>query len=98
MDKATVGFDNLSFAPFVADRLPDMKVVDAYSLMKYVRMVKTDAELRLLREAHLLNQTAIEKVVSSYVPGMTWHDLNTAYFLEVTRLGGFVVDRGSLVL
>jgi len=98
LDKATVGFDNLSFAPFVADRLTDMKVVDAYSLMKYVRMVKTDAELRLLREAHLLNQTAIEKVVSSYVPGMTWHDLNTAYFLEVTRLGGFVVDRGSLVL
>ncbi len=98
LDKATVGFDNLAFAPFVAERLPDMKVVDAYSLLKYVRMVKTEAELRLLREAHLLNQAAIERVVASYAPGMTWHDLNTAYYLGVTRLGGFVVDRGSLVL
>lgn len=98
LGRATVGFDNLAFAPFVTARLPELKVADAYTLLKRVRMVKTDAELQLLREAHALNQRAIEHVVRAYEPGMTWHDLNTAYYLEVVRLGGFVVDRGSLVL
>ena len=96
--KARVGFDNLSFAPMVASHLPNVEVVDAYGMMKYVRMIKTDAELSLLREASRLNQTAIERVVKSWAPGMSWHDLNISYYTEAIRLGGFVLDRGSLVL
>ncbi len=98
LDRGRVGFDNLSFAPMVASHLPDMQVTDAYGAMKYVRMIKTDAELSLLREASLLNQTAIERTVKSWAPGMSWHDLNISYYTEAIRLGGFVLDRGSLVL
>lgn len=98
LDNGRVGFDNLSFAPMVAGRLPGVQVVDAYGMMKFVRMVKTDAELLLLRDASQLNQTAIERTVKSWTPGMSWHELNTSYYIEVIRLGGFVLDRGSLVL
>ena len=98
LDKGRVGFDNLSFAPMVASHLPNIEVLDAYGMMKFVRMVKTDAELSLLREASQLNQTAIERTVKSWAPGMSWHDLNIGYSIEVIRLGGFVLDRGSLVL
>ena len=98
LDKGRVGFDNLSFAPMVASHLPNVQVADAYGMMKYVRMIKTEAELSLLREASQLNQTAIERTVKSWTPGMSWHDLNISYSIEAIRLGGFVLDRGSLVL
>ena len=98
LDRDRVGFDNLSYAPMVAEHLPGMEVADAYGMMKFVRMIKTGAEVWLLDEASQLNQAAIERTVGSWTPGMTWRDLNTAYALEVTRLGGFVLDRGSLVL
>ena len=98
LDKGRVGFDNLSFAPMVASHLPNIEVLDAYGMMKFVRIVKTDAELSLLREASQLNQTAIERTVKSWASGMSWHDLNIGYSIEVIRLGGFVLDRGSLVL
>lgn len=97
LDQGKVGFDNLSFAPMVASRLPDVEVVDAYGMMKYVRMVKTDAELSLLRDASKLNQTAIERTLKLWAPGMSWLDLNISYYMEVIRSGGFVLDRGSLV-
>ena len=98
LDKGQVGFDNLSFAPMVASHLPGVQVMDGYGMMKYVRMVKTDAELLLLREASQLNQAAIEQTVRSWAPEMSWFDLNIGYYGEVMRLGGLVLDRGSLVL
>jgi Xaa-Pro dipeptidase len=97
LDRGRVAFDNLSFAPFVASELPHVQIADGYGLLKFVRMVKTDAELSLLREAHQLNQTAIERVANAWVPGMSWNDLSTSYYLEALRLGGFIFDRGSML-
>jgi Xaa-Pro dipeptidase len=98
LEDARVGFDNLSFAPLVAAEFPRLRVADAYGLLKFVRMVKTDAEIALLREAHRLNETAINHVVAAWTPGMSWNDLTMAYYLEAVRLGGFIFDRGSVVL
>jgi len=61
-------------------------------------MAKTDAEISLLREAHRLNQTAIQHVVNAWTPGMSWDELTMSYYLEAVRLGGFIFDRGSVVL
>ncbi len=97
LDRGRVGFDNLSFAPFVASELPHLQIADGYGLMKFVRMVKTDAEVSVLREAHRVNQAAIEHVANAWVPGMSWNDLSMSYYLEAVRLGGFIVDRGSMV-
>ncbi len=97
LDRGRVGFDNLSFAPFVASELPHLTVADGYGLMKFVRMVKTDAEVSLLREAHRINQATIEHVVNASVPSMSWNDLSMSYYLEAVRRGGFILDRGSMV-
>ncbi len=98
LDRSRVGFDNLMFAPVLSASLPEMEVVEAYGALKFARQVKTPAEIEILREAVLLNQTALERTVAEWGPGMSWHELNIAYYTNAIRLGGFIHDRGSLIL
>ena len=98
LDKGRVGFDNYPFAGRLASHHPDIEIKDAYGTLKYVRQAKTPEEVRLLRTAVLLNQTAIERTVAAWETGMSWHELNIQYYAEVLRLGGFVHHRGSLVI
>src|SRR5205823_881476 len=55
--KGRVGFDDLRLANSIKLR-SDVDIVDAYGTLKYVRQVKTAAELKLLRTATQLNQLA----------------------------------------
>ena len=98
LDRSRVGFDNLMFAPVLAASLPEMEVAEAYGVLKFVRQVKTPAEIEILRGAVQLNQTALERTVAAWSPGMSWHELNIAYYTNAIRLGGFIHDRGSLIL
>ena len=98
LERARVGFDNLMFAPVLTAALPDMQVADAYGALKFTRQAKTPAETEILREAVQLNQTALERTVAAWAPGMSWHELNIAYYTNAIRLGGFIHDRGSLIL
>jgi Xaa-Pro dipeptidase len=91
-----VGFDDLRLAHSVAP--PDVQVVDAYGALKFVRQVKTDAELELLRTATRLNQRAIERTIATWSRGTTWQDLVHTYNVTATALGGFVRDPGAIVL
>lgn len=93
---ARVGFDDLRLAQSVAP--PDVQVVDAYGTLKYVRQVKTPAELELLRTATRLNQLAIERTIATWSPGMTWQTLVHTYHVTATALGGFVRDPGAVVV
>jgi Xaa-Pro dipeptidase len=95
---ARVGFDNLTFAPVVAAALPAMEVADAYGALKFTRQVKTPPEMEILREGVALNQTALQRTVAEWRPGMSWHELNIAYYTNAIRLGGFIHDRGSLII
>src|SRR5712692_4013218 len=91
-----VGFDDLRLATSLA--APPMEAVDAYGALKFVRQVKTDAELQLLRTATRLNQQAIERTISSWSRGTTWQQLVHTYNVTATLLGGFVRDPGAVVL
>jgi Xaa-Pro dipeptidase len=91
-----VGFDDLRLAQAVAG--PDVRAVDAYGTLKYVRQVKTDAELALLRIATQLNQLAIERTIATWSPGTTWQEMVHTYNVTATGLGGFVRDPGGVVL
>ena len=93
-----IGFDNLSYAPEVTKRLPGIEVLDGYRGLKWVRMIKSDTEIALMRQSQRLNQEAITRTVADGGAGMTWFELNDAYFRNVIDLGGFVFDRGSMVL
>jgi Xaa-Pro aminopeptidase len=98
LDRARVGFDNLMFAPVLSASLPEMTVAEAYGVLKFTRQVKTPAEMEIMREAVLLNQTALERTVAGWQPGMSWHELNIAYYTNAIKLGGFIHDRGSLII
>jgi Xaa-Pro dipeptidase len=88
-----VGFDDPRMA-----RQVGMDPVDAYGALKYVRQVKTQAELELLRTATLLNQRAIEKTVATWSRGCTWQELVHTYNVTATDLGGFVRDPSAIVV
>lgn len=98
LEKKRIGFDNLSFAPEITKHLPEIEVADGYRGLKWTRMVKSENELGVLREAQTLNQRAIELTVAQGGRGMTWFELNDAYFKNVLDLGGFVLEKGSMVL
>ena len=94
--KATVGFDDLRLAHSL--QLPDDAVRDAYGTLKYVRQVKTPAELDLLRTATQLNQQAIEQTIATWSRGTTWQEMVHTYNVTATALGGFVRDPGAVVM
>jgi Xaa-Pro dipeptidase len=92
----TVGFDDLRFAGAAAP--PGVRVADAYGALKYVRQVKTPAEVTLLREATRLNQAAIEETLRAWSRGATWQEMTRAYHTNAVALGGFVRDPGAIVM
>lgn len=91
-----VGFDDLRFANAVAPA--GARVVDAYGALKYVRQVKTPAEVSLMREATRLNQLAIEWTILTWARGTTWQEMIRTYHTTAVSLGGFVRDPGAIVM
>ena len=89
-----IGYDDICLGAKLAGSMTD--VVDAYTLMMFVREVKTSQEIQWLREATLVNQAAIERTVQSWNRGMTWKELVDTYHSEVTALGGWVSDPGGV--
>jgi Xaa-Pro aminopeptidase len=93
---ATAGFDDLRLARAVC--ASETRIEDAYGALKYIRQVKTKAELELLRTATRLNQRAIEHTIATWSTGTTWQELVHTYNVTATALGGFVRDPGAVVL
>jgi Xaa-Pro aminopeptidase len=91
-----VGFDDLRLARSLG--VENSQAVDAYGLLKYVRQVKTPAELDLLRGATRLNQLAIERTVDEWSAGMSWQEMIHRYHVQAVSLGGFVRDPGAIVV
>jgi Xaa-Pro aminopeptidase len=96
LDDGVVGFDDLRLAAQLATDV--RTTVDAYGSLKYVRQVKTAAELELLRTATRLNQQAIEQTIAAWSRGTTWQELVHTYNVTATALGGFVRDPGAVVV
>lgn len=96
LTSGTIGFDNLRFASQLD--VPNIDVRDAFDVVKYARMVKTDEELALLQHAAQINQSAVERVVKQWEKGTYWQDVVHTYHQEVLDLGGFVADPSGLVI
>ena len=95
LDAAKVAFDNMAVGFRLG--LQDMTVVDGYDPMMFARAVKTKTELGLLERSTALNEEAIRRTMSTWDRGATWRDLNKAYAMVVSELGGFVRDPGGMV-
>jgi Xaa-Pro aminopeptidase len=68
--------------------LPDLKVEEATTLFREIRMVKTPAELTLLRKAARINEEALEAVINSLHVDQERSELEILYNTEVARRGG----------
>jgi Xaa-Pro dipeptidase len=83
-----IGFDNLALGLALIDEFPDAQALPADNLLRAVRSAKTDPELKLLRQATQIHQTALERTVRQWTPGLSWHDVMLAYQVHVLALGG----------
>ena len=95
LTRGTVGFDH----PGLPEQLgfSDLRAVDGYGPMMFVRQVKTPEEVKLLREAIQINQRCIDKAVRAWDRGMIWRELNYAYLKATVDVGGMIDDPRGLV-
>jgi len=97
LSRGRIGFDDLRFAGFVREQLPDIEIVDAHTLFWDIRKVRTRRELQLLSYAARANQAALHTVIEEIRPGVNWRDLAYLYKDTWTRHGGRAVsDKGLL--
>ena len=95
LDNGRLAFDDMGVGHRLG--LENVEIVDGYDTLMFARAVKSGDELRLIERAQRLNQTAIEYVTANWQAGMSWRELNHAYHMAATALGGFVRDPGAMV-
>ena len=96
LSNGKVGYDDLRLGAKVAGSLAD--VIDAYSMMMFVREVKSAQEIEWLRESTRVNQVAIERTVQSWSRGKTWKELVDTYHRGNYRAGRMGFRSGRSVL
>ncbi|MDG2241937.1 MAG: M24 family metallopeptidase [Rhodospirillaceae bacterium] len=87
--KGSIGFDDPRVAPWLRDQgTPDIKDVDAINIFKEIRMVKTENEIDLLREAAQRNEVALNYAIDQIVPGFPLEGIELAHARKWGELGG----------
>jgi Xaa-Pro dipeptidase len=68
----------------------DMPVtgVDALNIFKEIRMVKTEAEIDLLRVAGHMSETALNAVIDAIEPGLPLDAISRIHAMKMAELGG----------
>ena len=84
-----VGTDDLRLTHWLAEvGLDALEPVDAVNVLREIRIVKTTAEIAIMREAARMNETACLTAIDAMYEGATWPELNIVYATEIARLGG----------
>ena len=85
----TIGFEDPRVLPWMQDiGLPDLKGVDAINIFKEIRMVKTENEIELLREAAQRNETALDYAIDQIEPGFPLEGIELAHARKWGELDG----------
>ncbi len=93
-----VAFDDLRVGQEVRRRFGDrLEVVDGLHHFRKIRMVKTPAELKLLRKAAAINDVAVCEAAAAAAAGSRLSEMVDAYRLAMVRQGGtFMGQRGMM--
>lgn len=87
--KGTIGFDDPRIAPWLRDQgVPDMKDVDAHNIFKEIRMVKTENEIDILRQASQKNEAALNYAIDQIEPGFPLEGIEHAHARKWAELEG----------
>jgi Xaa-Pro dipeptidase len=94
MDQGRIGMDHFAIPLTIWEKikagLPQATMLPASSFFRYVRMIKTPAEIQRLRESAELNERAINRMLSAAEPGAKESELAGIYKGEIARAGGQV--------
>jgi Xaa-Pro dipeptidase len=88
-ERRRIGFDDPRVGAWLADiALTDMTTVDASNVFKEIRLVKTEPEIVLLREAAQRNEAALDHAISRIAPGVALEDIEWAHAEKWAALKG----------
>jgi Xaa-Pro aminopeptidase len=94
MGRDRIGMDHFGIPLTIYERiranLPQASLLPASMFLRYVRMIKTPAEIQRLRESAALNEQAINAMLRAAKPGVKESELAGIYKGEVARAGGQV--------
>jgi len=94
MARGRIGADHfampLTIYQKIEAHLPDAKLLPASGFFRYVRMIKTPAEIQRLKESAALNEQAINAMLRAAKPGVKERELAAIYKAEVAGAGGQV--------
>lgn len=87
-----VGIDELNFSSgyleSLSEKLPKADIVKASATLRQIRKVKTDAEIRRLRQVSHMNELAIQALLAIMREGVTENELALEYSRSVSSQGG----------
>ena len=94
MSRGRIGIDHFGIPLTIYEKiglfLPEAKLEPASSFFRYVRMIKTPAEIQRLRESAAVNEQAINAMLREAKPGVKENELAGIYKSEVAKAGGQV--------
>lgn len=89
LSKSRIGFDDLRVIPWIKDvGLGSVAGIDANDIFKEVRMVKSVAEIDLLKETSRRCERALDSAIASLHVGQTIADVELEYRRKMGELGG----------
>ena len=94
MDKGRIGIDHFAIPitnyENIKAYLPQATLLPASMFFRYVRMIKTPAEVQRLRESAQINENAINAMLRACKPGVRENELASIYKGEIAKAGGEV--------
>lgn len=89
LEKGRLGFDDPRVLGWLQQvGLDDLRGVDALNIFKQIRMVKSEAEIDLLKTAGRMSETAINAVIDAMEVGMPLDDIGRIHALSMADQGG----------
>jgi Xaa-Pro dipeptidase len=89
LEKATVGCDDPRVVTWLNDLgLEDLKGVEATNIFREIRVIKSEEEIAVMRQAARVNENGLNAGLGAIHKGSTWNDVERAYFTEVVQQGG----------
>jgi Xaa-Pro dipeptidase len=95
LERARIAVDELGLLPGYFDRLkeqlPNASLTAGHALLRQVRAVKTEEEVRRLKRAAYIAERSVEAALAVARPGASEAELATAFHRQTVADGGFPV-------
>lgn len=89
LERGTIGVDDERLVSKLVDAgLTEARIVYARGVFNEIRIVKSQAELELMRTAASINEAAVLQAISALKLGASWNEISRVYMTEMSKSGG----------